>query len=315
MVLTPAARLLVARVSLIGIASLPAALVVSGQLASGPGCTPWFTDVDGRLPFVHTLRFFADMPSIVPMLAVAAALAVLGNQLLTAGALAIFGRDGGVGVLRSVRRDGMRHFGPFLRILALGVVASALAAMILSGAIDALGHLGPRRGWTAATMILVLPALRVLVIGGLLAKVGAWMLAARALTVADGRRRVRRTGLLALRLCWRAKFHWFGRFVVVTIATTVGSAAVLAAWFQSAPVGAALAGWLGLWALMVAVQAAAWLWLVHGAARLVDDPHVADLRGVPDTAFGWLSRLRRSRGQVSNHGVGETTETTGYRSA
>ena len=177
MVLTPGARLLVARVSLIGLASLPAALAVRGGLASQPGAAPWFTDVDGRLPFVHTLRFFADLPSVVPMLAVAAALAVLGNQLLTAGALAIFLRRDGTGVLRSMRNDGLRHLGPFLRILALGVVVSAVGAAIAGKAMTALRHLGERRGWTAATMILVLPALRVLLVAGVLAKVGAWMLA------------------------------------------------------------------------------------------------------------------------------------------
>ena len=95
MVLTPAARLLVARVSLIGLASLPALLATHGDLATGPGTLPWFTDQRGRLPFIHTLRFFASLPSLAPVLLVAAGVAILGNQLLTAGALSIFlGQDG-----------------------------------------------------------------------------------------------------------------------------------------------------------------------------------------------------------------------------
>jgi len=306
MVLTPGARLLVARVSLIGLASLPTALAVRGSLASGPGAAPWFTDVEGRMPFVHTLRFFADLPSIAPMLVFAAALTVLGNQLLTAGALAIFlsrsSDPDRAGVLRSARKHGLRHLGPFLRILALGVGTSALVVSLVGAAIDALAHVGERRGWTAATMILVLPGLRVLSVAGGLATVGAGMLAARALTVADGRRRVRRTAILALRLCWRARLRWVGPFVVATIATTVGSGAVVLAWFQSAPAGAALLGWLGLWVLVIVVQATVWLWLVHGVAGIVDDPRVADLRSVPDTAFRFVSRWLRRRPSYGLHG-------------
>ncbi len=293
MVLTPAARLLVARVSLIVLASLPALIATHGDLATGPGTQPWFTDVRGRLPFFHMLRFFAGLPSLVPVLLVAVGLAILGNQLLTAGALSIFLGQDGAGVLRRARSHGARHIGPFLRILVLSAVASAIGASIVARAIDGLGHAGASRGWTSSTLYLVLPSLRMLGVAVVLATVGAWTLCARALTVADRRSRVRRTALLALRLCWRAKLRWLGPFVGATLATTVASGAIVVAWLQSEPRGWAVGGWIALWALVLVVQAAIWLWLVHGAARLVVDPLAADLRSRPDTALGARRLIKR----------------------
>jgi hypothetical protein len=289
MVLTAPIRLLVARIVWIVLAAAPAALVTHANLGSGPGVSPWFTDVHGRLPLVHLLRLFRALPALAPVLGVAMLLAILGNQLLTASALSVFLGQDGAGVFSRARVHGGRHLGPFLRILLLGVAASILAASILGFLFDALGHASTSRGWTAATTLLVLPALRVLLLAVALAKIGAWLACARALTVADRRSRVRRTALLALRLCWRAKLRWVVPFVGATIATTVAAGAILAAWLQNEPRGVALALWLALWILMLAAQAAVWLWLVHGAAQLVSHPLAADLRSRPDAPL-WPRR-------------------------
>ena len=294
MVLSAPIRLLIARIAWIALASVPAAFLAHGDLASKAGVSPWFTDVQGRLPLVHLTRLFRELPTVAPALGVVVLLAVLGNQLLTAGALSIF-------LGQESRLHGARHLAPFLRIVLFGVMASLLAAGIVSWIFEALGHLSTTRGWTASTTLVTLPALRALLLTIALAKVGAWLTCTRALTVADRRSRVRRTALLALRLCWRARLRWFARFVGSTIATTVAAGAILAAWLQSEPRGAALALWLALWILMLAVQAAVWLWLVHGAAQLVDHPLAADLRSRPDTPL-WIRRRSHISHYQIDHG-------------
>ncbi len=299
MVLTPAARLIATRVATIALASLPVALTTRASLEAGPGLSPWFTEVDGRLPVIHLFRLFGELGSLGPALLFAGVFAVLGNQLLTAGALSIFLRRATdpdrPRVLRAIGRDGTAHLGAFLRMLLLGLLVSAIGASVVGQGMEAIGHIGDRRAWTAATTVLWLPLISGVAVAIVIAATGAWLLAARAFTVADGRRRVRRSALLALRACWRRPIAWVARFVVTTIALSVGSCGILFAWGQTAPGDGALAGWIALWALVLFVQASLWVWLVRESARLVDDAGLADLRSVPDAPFGFVARLRRFR--------------------
>jgi hypothetical protein len=303
-------RLLMMRVFIVVLSSLPALILGALGVASGAARRPYYTEVDGRLPLMHFIRLMRELPgSFVPAAILGVVLAVLADQLLTGGALVVLDPARPVGerpkVFAAVFRDGLTHIWAFLRAVFAGVVLSAAGAALLGRLFNKLNITAYHAGWTAQTALLRLPMLAVISFLVWFATVGAWVFWCRLLTVADGRRRVRRTGVLVLRVFARHPLRSWALFVGLTASSTLASAAVLVAWRQAEPkTGAGAAGWAILWLITLLLQAFVWLWLLRAGRLLYASEGLADLRSKPDDPFGLFGRLvrlvrRRSRKAAS----------------
>lgn len=299
-------RLILMRVSVVLASALPALVVGWSGVAEEAARRPYYTEVEGRMPLVHLIRLFRDLPSgYGSALAVSVVLAILADQLVMGGALKLLDParpdDEPVNVRRAVLRDGLPHLWAFLRAALLGLLLSGIGAALLRWPFKKLDIFGYHAGWTGLTTILRLPLLSTLLTIVWVASVGAWVFWCRLITAADGRARVRRTGILALRVFARRPLRTWGIFVLLTIATTFASGAALFAWRQAEPkTGGGLLAWALLWLVTVFLQAAAWLWLLRSGRLLYASEELADVRARPDDplgAFTWLGDLvRRARG-------------------
>lgn len=298
-------RLIALRWGVVVLASLPTMLVALMGVAEGPARQPYYTDIDERTPAVHLLRLAKDLPpGLLPALVISIGLAILADQLLTGGALAILRpeRPAGdrVNVTRAVLDDGLVHLWAFLRAALVGLVLSATGVALLRFVVKKIAMAGERAGWSGATIGLTLPLIQVFVALVWLSTVGAWVFWCRLITAADGRRRVRRTGLLVLGVWRRYPLRSWGLFVALTLASTLISGAVLVAWRQAEPsTGGAVAVWAVVWALTLGVQAFVWLWLLRSGRLLYESGDLTGLRGRPDEGLGIVAKLafwrRRSR--------------------
>src|SRR5262249_9073457 len=137
-------------------------------------------------------------------------------------------------------------------------------------------------GWTGETSVMKMPMLATFLMFAWIASVGAWTFWCRLMTAVDGRRRVRRTGLLVFRVFWRHPLRSWGIFTGVTLATPLGSAAILIAWRQAEPrTGSGVVAWLLLWLAGLIVQSFVWVWLLRAARLLYASEGLADVRGRP----------------------------------
>lgn len=291
-------RLWALRWALVVLLSLPALLAAVGGMAMGAARMPYFSDVEGRMPVIHLVLLLRELPkAFAPALFLTVALVVLADQVLMGGALALFdpgrAKEGRVKVFSTVCREGLPHLWAFLRAAGLGVVISAIGVSVLRALMDRISTAGQKAGWTGATMVLTLPLLTTLLSLVWLASVGAWVFWVRLMTAADGRRRVRRTGLLAVRVLARSPLRAWGMFVALTLASMLVSGAVLVAWRQAEPrSGVAIALWTLAFLITLGAQAFVWVWLLRGGRLLYASDRYADVRGRPDDAFGIWARLR-----------------------
>jgi hypothetical protein len=291
-----AGRLVLLRLGLVVLASAPAFAVARSGISAGAATRPYYTDVEGPLPVVHAMRFLREIPdAYVPALFAGVVLAVLFDQLLSAGALASLRSPATAGrrVWSTVRHEGLRHLPAFLRLLFLALVVSALGIFALDAGFDRLGLAGHRAGWSASTLFLLLPGLQGLTVAVWLGLVGAWVLGCRALTVIDSRRRTGRTALLTLAVWRRRPLGGPVLYVVVVLVAQLATGALLVGWRQGPP--GSIAGstlWVALWLVGMALHSAVWVALHRAGILLYASTELTDLRARPDAPFGWLTRLR-----------------------
>lgn len=305
--LVPGSRTLVAlRAALVLLAALPTLAVAWVNLAGGPARQPYFTDVQGRLPLFHLLRLLDELgPTLAPLLALAALVALLGEQLLVAGGLDWLApgrqRDTSrrTAPLRAILAIGLSWLWPMIKVLLLALLLAGLGLKLLGWGAERLGDHAEVAGWSGYATQAVLPALRVLLSLLWLALVGAWAFWCRVLMVADGRRTARGALLLAGRLCLRRPLRAPLFHVGLTLLMQTVGALVLALWRQSPPAsvsGALL--WALSWLLVVVLQAFLWHWLLHAARLLYADGSFDDLRARPDGPLGLRAWLKRQAGRL-----------------
>lgn len=300
--------LIVLRVGLLVLAGLPALLVAIVGIAAGPARQPYFTEVQGRLPLFHLLRLVDELPGAFGGMAVLAVLlAILGEQVLVAGGLTWLEPDGAIREgscpWRTVLGRGWRWLGPMLRVLLLAALFAGAGLAAIHRLVEALLEHGEVAGWTAHTLMVLLPLLRVLLGVLWLSFVGAWAFWCRVLMVADDRRRARSAWVLVARVLRRRPFSSILLYVLVTLLGQLVGGVVLAIWRQGPPTQ--LAGavcWSGSWLLVLALQAFLWHWLLRAARLLYAQERFDDLRGRPDAPLGviaWLKgalrRLKKER--------------------
>jgi hypothetical protein len=291
-------RLILLRFGVAVLTGLPALLAGASGLSAEAAQRPYYTEVSGRIPIVHFMRLMSDLPSgFVPAAIASVLLSVLADQLLTAGAIALFDpekpADERPSVLSVVGREGLVHLYPFLRILAASALLFLIGAASIRSVVHALSLSGEVRGHSVAERMVILPLVGTLATGAWFSLVGAWVLWCRLFTVADGRRRVRRTALLALAVFGRAPLRGPVFAAALSFVAAILPGIVPVAWRLASPAtSGAVFGWALAWALALLVQAFAWHALLRTGRLLLASPAFADLRARPDEPLGLVARLR-----------------------
>jgi len=290
-------RLILLRWALVLLAALPAALAALAAVAAGPARTPYITEVQGPLPVFHLLRLARELPLSVAALALlGAGVALLGQQILGAGALSWLapGRERLTSipsVAGAVLREGTPWLWTMLRVVLLAAVLAAAGLAGLGWIHERLALCGEPAGWSGRTIFLLLPAARGATSLLWLSLVGAWAFWCRVLLIADSRRTVRSVGVLVLRVWWRHPLRAPLFYVGVVLAMLLASALTLLWWRQAPPVDLGGALLLGLsWLLLLLLKAVAWHWLLRAGRLLYAGPSLDDLRRRPDGPLG-LGRL------------------------
>jgi hypothetical protein len=289
------------------ITSLPAALTAFGYLSSDAGRRPYYTSVQGPLPVFHLLRFMESLPdSFLPAALISVMLAVIADQLLTAGALALLdpGRPEGDrrGALAVIAHEGGAHLGAFARITLYGLALFGLGVLVVSRVSGRISLANDRVGATMLTTVVIVPLVMATLLLFWFAIVGAWVLWCRVLTVADGRRRVRRTGLLVLGVWRRRIVRALLLPTLLTLAAALLPGIIPIAWRMAAPATrGAVFGWFAAWLLALFAQAFVWQWVIRATRLMYSAPELDPLRESPDAPLGLIARVhglfRRERRQ------------------
>ena len=280
-------------------AALPGLAVAVGGIGKTLANRPYFAEAPDPLPLLPLLRMLGRLPgSIWGMLVLAAIVAWLGNLLLTAGAVALFGtaRGGRPLVWRTIFEAGTRSLWAYLRIALVALVMAMLGARIIGVIAEQLLEHGKLALWTFRTQLL-LQAGRGLATLCWLTLVGVFAWWCRVIVVADQRRRVRRLWTVVPRLWWRHPIVALVLHFLLALGSLFAAAAVIFFWRQSS--GGAR-GWAVLWLLVLAGLSFLWHWRLRAGRLLWSSADLIDLRAVPDTPWRLPSRLfgklRRSRG-------------------
>ncbi len=301
----PAVRLITLRWLALAVAAAPAALVawsVTDRLAR----ETWIALEPPHLPVAKFVHLLTGLGPAWGAAAAGALLAVLFDQFLLVGAvrLAAYERGERVAVsgaaaaphgsprlVRWVWADGGAHLLRALRAVLFGLLVLALGYGLLAAVNAPLSRHGERAGWTGYALGTKLGVAMALLGTLWLALVGAWVLWARTILVMDGRFRVRRVMLLALRAAGRDRFRRVGLYVVATLAGQLASGAVTWWWLQHPATSAAgLVARVALWTVVSVGQAALWFALVRVTADGYARVECNDLRDRPDAGPGVIRR-------------------------
>ena len=150
--------LMVQRWLLFVVAALPSLAAGIRGIGDGIADRPYFVEAPDPLPMLPLIRLVDELPgSLWDMLVLAAGVAWLGNLLLTAGAVALFGtsRDDRPLVWRTIFEAGTHALWAYLRIALVALVLAALGAAILGAITGQLQEHGRQALWTLRTRFLV----------------------------------------------------------------------------------------------------------------------------------------------------------------
>lgn len=277
---------------------LPAYLAGLVGLADRYGTRPALAGHPGPLPVFLVADLLSELPKSFTVLAAAGVAALmLFEQVLSAGALARLDPERSTASLRDrwrgAWREGVPHFWRFVRIKLLAVVLFALGAWLIGKLFSPLFEHGERAGYTGLTLVVLLPGARLLATTLWLAVVGALAFWCRLLTVADDRRRVRRTVLHVLQVFRRRPWQALGFFVVATMGANLGGTALLV---LLAPPhrGLGAVARAVVWLALLLAHSYVWHWLIHAGRLLYARPEMADVHGAPDAPWRrWFQSERR----------------------
>jgi len=285
-------RLLGLRALVLLMASIPAALV-SFFLAARTASRPYFVS-DGPLPAVRLLRLFDGFSLWLPATLISLLIWIICDQLLTAGALKYLEPGESAkqrGPTRVIAKHGPAHLWPFLRLLPLALLANVLGLWAIRAGFVWLAAKGDAAGWTAQTLTFTLTALEGAALLLWFSFVGAWAFWIRVLTVADGRRRVRRSALLVLGVWRRSPLRAGLAFILAPIIVVLATGIVLFFWRQAAPRGAVIALHAAIFAAVLFLRIYLWHWMCRAARSLYGRDEMSPLRDAPDSPLRPLRAL------------------------
>ena len=292
-------KLMALRWLLFVVAGLPALAVAMGGMGDGIADRPYFAEAPDPLPMAPLMRVMGRIPGVTwGLMVVGAVAAWLGNLMLTAGAVSLFGsaRGGKPQVWRTLFAAGSRHLWSYLRIALFALVLAALGARLIGAVGEALQDHARQALWTLDTRYLLQLA-RGAVTACWLTLVGVFAWWCRVIVVADERRRVRRLWTVVPRLWKRRPWGALGAHFLLAIAALGVGSWVVFAWRQS-PAGGM--GWTLFWLVVLAGLSFLWHWRLRAGRLLWSSPELLDLRAGPDAPWRLPSRLfarlRRRKG-------------------
>jgi hypothetical protein len=289
-------RLVVLRAFTLVGCCLPGTMLVESAARDLLGSDPRTASLTGPLP-LHVVQEIAGAIVGAPLAVLAAGvLAFLAcDQVLTAGALTLLDpnrRDAHPRVWRMLFDEAAVHFWPLVRVALVTLVFFAICMGALSLVTDALAVRAERHGWTADARYIVVTQWRVAITAIVLAKLGALAFWCKVMTVADGRRRVRRTVIDAVKVLWRAPVRAMAFFVVVTLAAQTATGALLTSVITHGGATGAIVGF----SLLIVVHMCLWHVLMHYGRIFYGDARFDDMRGRGDEPLGvwaWVKRKAR----------------------
>lgn len=295
------------------VAGLPSLAVAISGIGARVGSHTYFTEAPDPMPMVPLSRMLEAIPaSISGILLVTALLVWFGNLMLTAGAVAIFGRTGSSSprTLATVLESGSRSLGAYLRIAFVSLFLALLGTRLITLLSGRIMDHAREALWTLDARFDV-QLLRVLATVSWLTVVGVFAWWCRVLVVADDRRRIRRTWLLVLRLWWRRPLSALVSHFLLALGTLLAGSWILFAWRQS-PAG--YAGWALLWLALLVALAAIWHWRLRAGQLLWSSDRFTELRSVPDEPWHlqrriWRRLRRRRARQEPDVAPAEPSET------
>ena len=287
----PGSQALVAlRWLLFVVAALPVLAAGIGGIGGSLANRSYFAEAPDPLPMFPLIRLLGRLPgSVWAMLAAAALVAWLGNLLLTAGAVKLFGSaaDGPPRVWRTVFGAGTGALWAYLRIALIALLLAAIGARFVGIIAGRLLDHGTDAEWTLRAKFLVQVG-RGLATLCWLTLVGVFAWWCRVIVVADERYRVRRLLTLVPRLWRRRPVGALALHFLLALGGLLAGSAVLFAWRQSA---AGYGGWTVLWLAVLVGLSYLWHWRLRASRLLWSSPDLLDLRAVPDAPWRLPSRL------------------------
>lgn len=295
-------RLMALRWLLFVAAALPALAVSLGGIRAEVANRSYFAAAPDPLPLIPLARLLERLPASIWGALLAVAVVVwAGNQLLTAGAVTLFGTAGGgrPRVWRTVFEAGTRSLWAYLRIALTALVLAALGARLIGAIGGRLLDHGQQELWTMQARLLV-HAGRGAAILCWLTLVGVFAWWCRVIVVADERRRVRRVWTVVLRLWRRRPLGALALHFLLALGGLLAGAGALFAWRQS---GAGVTGWALAWLAVLAGLSFLWHWRLRAGRLMWSSPDLIDLRAVPDVPWRLPARLLGALRRGSRRGA------------
>ena len=254
-------RVVLSRWALYVVAMLPGLFAMKRHLEQTVGLRPWFQDVEMPLDMLGFKFVVAELSGGMSLLMLGAFIVWALQLVWLAGAVQILNASK-FDVPRKIFANGWTYLGRFVRIAVFSVIVIIAIHLALKFLFGSLATRAELEDWTVQRSLFDLNLWRALLTFTALTLVGTFAFWARVITVADGRRRLRRLPVLLLRLFARRPVSALIFQFAAIAAILFVQAVALWSWRQS---GGGLA-WLLLWATLLLV--ASWIWQLRIRAAL-----------------------------------------------
>lgn len=289
-------RVVLARWVLYVAAMLPGLLAMSAQLEESVGTRPWFQGATLPLDVLNFRLLMSELSGTGTTLLIAGVLFIWVMQLSwQAGAMTLL-NPSAITESRKVFANGRPFVGRFIRIAIFALVGLVVVHLVIKHFHNTLSVRAELEGWSVRQSYVSLQLWRLgaLFIG--LNIVGTFAFWVRVITVADGRRYLRRVPRMVLRLFWRRPLAALLLQIVAISVVLVLQATALWFWRQSS----GSAWYLLLWAALLLLAAYVWQLRIQSALAVWNGDRVSDLRRTEDRSWRWrLPRYRVRRAQAT----------------
>jgi hypothetical protein len=197
---------------------------------------------------------------------------------------------------KKVFANGRPFVGRFVRIAVFALIGLVAVHLVIKYFHNILSVRAELEGWSVRQSYLSLQLWRLGALFVGLNIVGTFAFWARVITVADGRRYLRRVPRMVVRLFWRRPLAALLLQIVAISIVLVVQAVALVVWRQSS----GSAWYLLLWAALLLVASYVWQLRIQSALAVWNGDRVRDLRLAEDRPWRWrLPRSRARRAQAT----------------
>jgi hypothetical protein len=286
---------------------LPGLLAMSAQLEDSVGTRPWFQGATLPLDVLNLRLLLSELSGTGTTLLIVGVLFIWIMQLSwQAGAMTLLNPSADT-ESRKVFANGRPFVGRFIRIAIFALIGLVAVHLVIKYFHNILSVRAELEGWSVRQSYVSLQLWRLgaLFIG--LNIVGTFAFWARVITVADGRRYLRRVPRMVLRLFWRRPLAALLLQVVAIAIVLIVQAVALWFWRQSS----GSAWYLLPWAALLLLAAYVWQLRIQSALAIWNGDRVRDLRLAQDKPWHWrLPRSRARRAQATAVPQSDSQDTT-----